>query len=59
MSGYTTGQTWGGLRKAWKGYRIAKVQKDFDKMMSYAEKIRTLQEQLNLPKAKFPDLNLY
>ena len=25
---FTTGQSWGALRKAWKGYRIAKVQGD-------------------------------
>jgi hypothetical protein len=59
MGDYTVGQTWGGLKKAWKGYRIAKVQNDFDKMTEYAGKIRTLQEQLGLPKARFPDLNLY
>ena len=26
--GFTVGQSWGALRKAWKGYRIAKVQND-------------------------------
>jgi hypothetical protein len=25
---FTPGQSWGALRKAWKGYRIAKVQGD-------------------------------
>jgi len=29
MSTYTTGQTWGALRKAWKAYKIAKVQNEF------------------------------
>ena len=43
MSGYSPGQTWGALRKAWKGYRIAKVQKDQARMKEYADKIRTLQ----------------
>ena len=47
------------MKKAWKGYRIAKVQKDFDKAKEYADRIRTLQTQLGLPLAKFPDLNLY
>jgi hypothetical protein len=25
---FTAGQTWGALKKAWKGYKIAKVQSD-------------------------------
>ena len=58
MSGYSPGQTWGALRKAWKGYRIAKVQKDEARMKEYALKIRTLQGQLGVAQAKFPDLGL-
>jgi len=26
QNNFSTGQSWGALRKAWKGYRIAKVQ---------------------------------
>ncbi len=37
---FTPGQSWGALRKAWKGYRIAKVQGDNAKMSEYATKIR-------------------
>jgi len=55
---YTVGQTWGALRKAWKGYKIAKGQKDKEKMKEYAQKIRNLQEQLGLEKSKFPDLGI-
>jgi len=55
---FTTGQTWGALKKAWKGYKIAKVQSDKAKMMDYAKRIRTLQEELKVEKAKFPDLGL-
>jgi hypothetical protein len=55
---YTTGQTWGALKKAWKAYKIAKVQNDREKMLEYAKRIRTLQEELGLEKAKFPDLGL-
>ncbi|MBC7091031.1 MAG: hypothetical protein QXL89_02565 [Nitrososphaeria archaeon] len=55
---YTTGQTWGALKKAWKAYKIAKVQNDREKMLEYAKRIRTLQEELGVEKAKFPDLGL-
>jgi hypothetical protein len=55
---FTTGQTWGALRKAWKGYKIAKVQGDRGKMMEYATKIRKLEGELGVPQASFPDLAL-
>ncbi|MCL4343924.1 MAG: hypothetical protein QXY52_01405 [Conexivisphaerales archaeon] len=55
---YNKGQTWGALKKAWKAYKIAKVQNDKAKMLEYAKRIRTLQEELGLPKASFPELNL-
>jgi|TARA_B100001971_G_C18201886_1_gene545132 hypothetical protein len=55
---YTTGQTWGALKKAWKAYKIAKVQKDQAKMKEYAGRIRTLQGELGVTKAKFPELNI-
>jgi hypothetical protein len=58
MVDYTTGQIWGALRKAWKGYRIAKVQNDKERKVEYATKIRTQQGQLGLPLASFPDLGL-
>ncbi|MEM3084396.1 MAG: hypothetical protein QXU32_10785 [Nitrososphaerales archaeon] len=55
---FTTGQTWGALRKAWKGYKIAKVQGDRAKMTEYATKIRKLEGELGVPQASFPDLSL-
>jgi hypothetical protein len=55
---YTTGQTWGALRKAWKAYRIAKVQNSSTDMRKYAERIRSLQAELGVTQAKFPELNL-
>jgi hypothetical protein len=55
---FTTGQTWGALKKAWKAYKIAKVQNDKVRMLDYAKRIRTLQEELKVEKAKFPDLGL-
>ncbi|MCS7116907.1 MAG: hypothetical protein RMJ31_02495 [Nitrososphaerota archaeon] len=58
MPQYTKGQTWGALKKAWKGYKIAKVQKDVEKMKMYAERIRTLQKELGVKQAEFPDLGI-
>lgn len=55
---FTIGQTWGALRKTWKAYRIAKVQNNNNDMRKYAERIRSLQAELGVSQAKFPDLNL-
>jgi len=55
---YTKGQTWGALKKAWKGYKIAKVQNDKEKMKEYAGRIRTLQGELGVAQAKFPEVGL-
>ena len=57
-SQYTKGQTWGALKKAWRGYKVAKVQKNMEDMKKYAERIRTLQAELGLPQSKFPELGL-
>jgi hypothetical protein len=58
MPTYSKGQIWGALRKAWKGYKIAKVQHDTGRMKEYATKIKTLQTQLGVPQASFPDLGV-
>jgi hypothetical protein len=55
---YTVGQSWGALRKAWKGYRIAKVQSDDTKMTEYATKIRKIQGELNIAISSFPNLGI-
>jgi hypothetical protein len=55
---FTPGQSWGALRKAWKGYRIAKVQGDNAKMSEYATKIRKLQGELGISVASFPHLGI-
>jgi hypothetical protein len=57
-SQYTKGQSWGALKKAWRGYKVAKVQKNMEDMKKYAERIRTLQSELGLVQAKFPELGL-
>jgi hypothetical protein len=55
---FTVGQSWGALRKAWKGYRIAKVQGDNAKMREYATKIRKIQGELRISVASFPNLGI-
>jgi hypothetical protein len=55
---FTTGQSWGALRKAWKGYRIAKVHNDSAKMTGYANKIRKIQTELGISVASFPNLGI-
>lgn len=56
--GFTVGQSWGALRKAWKGYRIAKVQSDDTKMTEYANKIRKIQGELSIAVSSFPNLGI-
>ncbi len=58
MTTYEKGQIWGALRKAWKGYRIAKVQGDNTRMREYATRIKTLQTQLGVPEAKSPNIGM-
>lgn len=55
---FSIGSTWGALRKAWKGFRIAKTQNDEPRMREYATKIRTLQGELGVSVATFPQLGL-
>jgi hypothetical protein len=55
---FSPGQSWGALRKAWKGYRIAKVQGDDIKMTEYANKIRKIQGELGISIASFPHLGI-
>jgi hypothetical protein len=55
---FSKGQSWGALRKAWKGYRIAKVQADNLKMTEYATKIRKIQGELGIEVATFPNLGI-
>jgi len=53
LTTYTKGQTWGALKKAWKAYKIAKVQNDISKMKEYAQRIQTLQKELGLKQVQF------
>ena len=45
---YSTGQTWGALRKAWRGYEIARVNKNHEKQRKYASLIQQLEHDLGL-----------
>jgi hypothetical protein len=54
---FSKGQQWGALKKAWKGYKIAKVHRNEEDMRMYAQRIRTLCEQIGIDKPKFPDLD--
>jgi hypothetical protein len=55
---HTKGQTWAALKKSWKAYKIAKVKDERANMLEYAKRIRSLQRELGVVQAKFPDLNL-
>lgn len=46
------------MKKAWKGYKIAKVQNDNAKMSEYAKKIKTLQGELGIKQSSFPELGI-
>jgi hypothetical protein len=45
------------LKKAWIGYKIAKREGDYDKMVHYSEGIQKFQKQLNVPVPRFPELD--
>ena len=49
---------WGGLRRAWVGYVIAKDQCDCEKMRKYAIVIRKFERLLNIEINEFPELGL-
>jgi hypothetical protein len=51
-------QTWGALRKAWKGYVIAKNKHEYDRMEYYACVIQKLQNELGLRVSSFPDIGM-
>jgi hypothetical protein len=45
---------WGALKRAWKGYRIAKIQGDVRKLEYYAEGILKLRKALGLRGKAYP-----
>jgi hypothetical protein len=66
QSGYTVGQTWEGLDKAWLAFVISMKQHDEQKMIHYAGVIQKLQRELvdagledKSRMANFPQLKMY
>jgi hypothetical protein len=47
-SGFYDTEAWGGLRKCWTGYKIAKSEDDTEDMKYYARGIRKFQRELNI-----------
>ncbi len=57
-SGFYDTETWGGLRKCWKGFKIAKSDGDMNKMEYYAKGIRKFQRELETSVSEFPRFGL-
>ena len=53
-SGFYDTETWGGLRKCWTGFKIAKVDGDTKRMEYYAKGIRKFQRELKISVSEFP-----
>ena len=56
--GFTIRQSWVGLKRAWKGYKIAKDQDDIERMYIYAKAIQKIESQLGIAINTFPHLGL-
>ncbi|MDG6925027.1 MAG: hypothetical protein JRN09_00590 [Nitrososphaerota archaeon] len=46
------------MKKCWRAYKIAKIKNEKDGMLEYANRIRSLQKELGVQQAKFPELGL-
>ena len=59
-SGFTVGQTYGGLYKAWLAYIISKSPRNYDEINAagIASFIQKLESELGLPIASFPELKM-
>jgi hypothetical protein len=57
-SGFTVGQTWGCLDKAWVGFRAAKRLENYSDVKLYASIIQRLQKELKIEVNDFPELGL-
>jgi hypothetical protein len=57
-SGFYDTETWGGLRKCWTGYKIAKSEDDAEDMEHYAKGIRKFQRELKISVSEFPQFGL-
>jgi hypothetical protein len=59
-SGFTVDQTFNGLKKAWRGYTIAKNKGEKDRLVYYASVIQKLQKEMGFTSglATFPGLDI-
>ena len=57
-SGYTVGQAWGCLDKAWVGFRKAKRVENYADMKLYASVIQRVEKELKIEVNDFPELGL-
>ena len=57
--GFTIGQSWHGLKRAWKAYRLSKQENDIDLMQLYASIIQKIQRELSIKVSDFPELRFY
>jgi hypothetical protein len=58
-SGYTVGQTWGALHKAWLGYCIAINKNEDENILLYASIIQKLQRELGIPVREFAEVDMF
>jgi hypothetical protein len=58
-SGYTVGQTWGGLHKAWLGYCIAVNKNEDEKALLYSSIIQKMQRELGIQVREFAEVDMF
>ena len=58
-SGFTVGQTWGALHKAWLGYCIALHKNEGEKTLLYASILQKLQRELGIPVREFAEVDMF
>ncbi len=57
-SGEHMAKIWTELQECWSIYKKARIDSDLDAMREYATKIQTLQDDLGITKAEFPELQV-
>ena len=59
-SGYTVGQTWGALHKAWLGYCIALSKNEDENALLYTvSMVQKLQGELGIPVREFAEVDIF
>jgi hypothetical protein len=58
-SGYTLGQTWGALHKAWLGYCVALSKCEDENALLYASIVQKLQRELGLQVREFAEVDMF